>query len=218
MPPSPVITHQLRCTPGATPGPAWRRRTSAGTAPGLPRRTPPPCNPPPRTARQGPRRRTALAPPCRELLAATRMGAGCTTAPLRRPAVCRYWLVSAGAAGRPETPRRLRKRDHFREQLLGAESRDLQPGQPAVPLLKEAGAMRDCSLENGNAHPAPPCSALPEPALRRHVVLAPCIQMASLANALCSVLGRRRHRNVLPFVFSRYRFWLGEMFRPWNML
>ncbi|ELK00542.1 60S ribosomal protein L10a [Pteropus alecto] len=27
--------------------------------------------------------------------------------------------------------------------------------------------------------------------------------MASLANALCSVVGLRRHRNVLPFVFSQ---------------
>ena len=84
--PSPATTYRPHCRPGAAPCPAWRRRTSAGTAPGRPRWTPPLCSQPPRIAYRVPRRRSARAPACTAPPAASQTGAGCITAPSWRPA------------------------------------------------------------------------------------------------------------------------------------
>lgn len=112
-PPDPTAAHLPHCRPGVAPCPALRRRTSAGTAPAPKRRTPPPCSLLPRTAHHVRHRRTVQAPVCRAPPAATRTGAGYTTAPSRRPAAGPPAVLAPtspprGAPGDPRGGRRPR--------------------------------------------------------------------------------------------------------------
>lgn len=159
-PPDPTAAHLPHCRPGVAPCPALRRRTSAGTAPAPKRRTPPPCSLLPRTAHHVRHRRTVQAPVCRAPPAATRTGAGYTTAPSRRPAAGPPAVLAPTSPprGAPETPRGQKRRlYHFRERLHGAKSREHQLGLPWAPILKEtsAGPRREVAPQGAARGPAP---------------------------------------------------------------